>query len=89
MDGVNTLQEQFNACGLTLEMLSDITTMSWPPCSWTCTEAGTIDAWIPRVFHRTFQVFACIAGTRNDVGLESGKLRYLSAQLAKSSPAYA
>jgi hypothetical protein len=48
-----------------------------------------IDAWIPRVFQRPFGVFAGIAGTRNYAGLESGKLRYLSAQLAKSTPAQA
>jgi hypothetical protein len=44
---------------------------------------------IPRVFHRPFRAFAGIAGTRNYAGLESGKLRYLSAQLAKSSPVQA
>jgi hypothetical protein len=47
---------------------------------------GLIDAWIPRVLHRPFRVFAGIAGTRNYAGLRSGKLRYLSAQLAKSTP---
>jgi hypothetical protein len=41
------------------------------------------------VFHRPFHVFAGIAGTRNYAGFESGKLRYLSAQLAKSTPARA
>jgi hypothetical protein len=48
-----------------------------------------IDAWIPRVFHGPFRVFAGIAGTRNYDGLESGRLRYLSARLAKSSSAQA
>jgi hypothetical protein len=33
-------------------------------------------------------VFAGIAGTRNYAGLESGKICYLSAQLAKSNPAH-
>jgi hypothetical protein len=47
-----------------------------------------IDAWIPRVFHRPLRVFAGIAGTRNYAGLESGKIRYLSAQLAKTNPAH-
>ena len=38
---------------------------------------------------RPFRVFAGIAGTRNYAGLESGKLRHLSAQLVKSNPAHA
>jgi hypothetical protein len=33
-------------------------------------------------------VFAGITGTRNYAGLESGKIRYLSAQLAKSNLAH-
>jgi hypothetical protein len=38
-------------------------------------------------FHRPFRAFAGIKGTRNYAGLQSGKLSYVSAQLAKSSPA--
>ena len=44
-----------------------------------------IDALIPRVFHWPFRAFAGIAGTRNYAGLEHGKLRYLSARLAKGN----
>ena len=90
MDGVNTLGEQFNACGLTLEMQSDITTNVLAALQLdNARKLELIDALIPRVFHRPVRLFAGIAGTRNYVGLESGKLRYLSAQLAKSSPAQA
>jgi ubiquinone/menaquinone biosynthesis C-methylase UbiE len=90
MDGVNTLREQFNACGLTVEKQTDITTNVLAALQLdNARKLELIDAWIPRVFHRPFQVFAGIAGTRNYAGLESGKLRYLSAQLAKSSPAHA
>jgi hypothetical protein len=46
-----------------------------------------IDALIPRVFHWPFRVFAGIAGTRNYDGFKHGKLKYLSARLAKSSQA--
>jgi hypothetical protein len=88
MDGVNTLREQFNACGLTVEKETDITTNVLTALRLdNARKLELIDALIPRVFHRPFRVFAGIAGTRNYVGLERGKLRYLSAELAKSSPA--
>ena len=90
MDSVTTLREQFNACGLTVEMETDITTNVLTALRLdNARKLELIDAWIPRVFHRPFGVFAGIAGTRNYAGLESGKLRYLSAQLAKSTPAQA
>jgi hypothetical protein len=44
-----------------------------------------IDALIPRMFHRPFRVIAGIAGTRNYAGLQSGKLRYVSARLVKAA----
>jgi SAM-dependent methyltransferase len=88
IDGVNTLREQFNACGLTVEKLTDITTNVLAALRLdNARKLELIDAWIPRVFHRPFRVFAGIAGTRNHAGLESGKLRYVSAQLAKGAPA--
>ena len=88
VDGVYTLREQFNACGLTVEKETDITTNVLTALQLdNARKLELIDAFIPRVFHRPFRVFAGIAGTWNYAGLESGKLRYLSAQLAKSSPA--
>jgi hypothetical protein len=90
MDGVSTLREQFNACGLTVEKQTDITTNVLTALRLdNARKLGLIDALIPRVFHRPFRAFAGIAGTRNYAGLESGKLRYLSAKLAKTSPAQA
>jgi ubiquinone/menaquinone biosynthesis C-methylase UbiE len=90
MDGVNTLREQFNACSLTVEKETDITTNVLTALRRdNAQKLELIDALIPRMFHRPFRVFEGIAGTRNYVGLESGKLHYLSAQLVKSSPAYA
>jgi SAM-dependent methyltransferase len=90
MDSVTTLREQFNASGLTVEMETDITTNVLTALRLdNARKLELIDAWIPQVFHRPFGVFAGIAGTRNYAGLESGKLRYLSAQLAKSTPAQA
>jgi SAM-dependent methyltransferase len=90
MDGVNTLREQFGACGLTVEKESDITTNVLTALRLdTARKLELIDALIPRVFHWPFRVFAGIAGTRNYAGLEGGKLRYLSARLAKLSPAQA
>ena len=90
MDGVNALREQFNACDLTVEKKTDITTNVLTALQLdNARKLELIDALIPRVFHRPFRVFAGIAGTRNYGGLESGRLRYLSAQLAKSSPAQA
>ena len=87
-DCVSSLREQFNACGLTVEKESDITTNVLTALRLdNARKLQLIDAWIPRVFHRPFRVFAGIAGTRNYAGLEHGKLRYLSARLAKSSPA--
>ena len=83
MDGVSSLREQFNACGLTDITTNVLTALRLDNAR----KLELIDAWIPRVFHRPFRVFAGIAGTRNYAGLEHGKLRYLSARLAKSSPA--
>ena len=90
MDGVNTLREQFNACGLTVEKETDITANVLTALRLdNARKLELIDAFIPRMFRRPFRVFAGIEGTRNYVGLESGKIRYLSAQLAKRNPAYA
>ena len=87
VDGVDTLREQFSACGLTLEKETDITTNVLAALRLdNARKLELIDALIPRVFHWPFRVFAGIAGTRNFAGLEQGKLRYLSAQLAKGSP---
>jgi ubiquinone/menaquinone biosynthesis C-methylase UbiE len=88
IDGVNTLREQFHGCGLMVEEEADITTNVLTALQLdNARKLELIDAFIPRVFHRPFRVFAGIAGTRNYTALESGKLRYLSANLAKSSPA--
>jgi ubiquinone/menaquinone biosynthesis C-methylase UbiE len=90
MDGVNTLREQFNVCGLTVEKETDITANVLTALQLdNARKLKLIDQLIPRVFHRPFRVFAGIAGTRNYAGLESGRLRYLSAQLANSNPAHA
>jgi ubiquinone/menaquinone biosynthesis C-methylase UbiE len=87
-EGVNTLREQFDACGMTLEKQTDITANVLTALQLdSARKLELIDAMIPRVFHRPFRAFAGIAGTRNYTGLESGRLRYLSARLAKSSPA--
>jgi hypothetical protein len=47
-----------------------------------------IDAWIPRVIRWLFRVFGGIAGNRYYAVLESGRLRYISAQLAKGNSAH-
>lgn len=87
IDRVNTLREQFSACGLTVEKQTDITTNVLTALQLdNARKLQLIDAWIQRIFHQPFRVFAGIAGTRNYAGLESGKIHYLSAQLAKSSP---
>ena len=89
-DGVNTLRKQFSACGLTVEKQTDITTNVLTALRLdNARKLGLIDALIPRVFHWPFRAFAGIEGTRNYAGLQSGKLSYVSAQLAKSSPAEA
>src|SRR4029453_6622090 len=88
MDGVNALREQFNACGPTVEKQTDITANVLTALRLdNARKLELIDAWIPRGIHRPFRVFAGIAGTRNYAGLEHEKVRYLSAQLATSSPA--
>ena len=88
LDGVKTLREQFNACDLTVEKETDITTNVLTALQLdNARKLDLINAMIPRMFHRPFRAFAGIAGTRNYTGLESGRLRYLSARLARSSPA--
>jgi SAM-dependent methyltransferase len=90
LNGVATLWEQFDICDLTVVKQTDITANVLTALQLdNARKLGLIDALIPRVFHRPFRAFAGIAGTRNYAGLESGKLRYLSAQLAKISPAQA
>ena len=87
-EGVNTLREQFDACGLTVEKQTDITANVLTALRLdNARKLELIDAVIPRVFHRPFRVFAGIAGTRNYTGLASGTLRYVSAKLAKSDQA--
>ena len=86
VDGVDTLREQFNTCGLTVEKETDITSNVLTALRLdNARKLELIDALIPRVFRRPFRVFAGIAGTRNYAGLESGTLRYLSAPLAKAA----
>lgn len=90
IDGVNTVREQFQSCDLMVEKETDITSNVLTALQLdNSRKLELIDAYIPRVFHRPFRVFAGIAGTRNYSGLERGRLRYLSAQLVKGSPAQA
>lgn len=85
-DGVTTLQKQFNACGLTVEKQTDITTNVLTALRLdNARKLKLIDALIPRVVHLPFRAFAGIVGTRNYARFESGKMRYLSAQLTKTS----
>jgi SAM-dependent methyltransferase len=87
IDGVDALREQFNSCGLTVEKESDITSNVLTALQLdNARKLELIDALIPRVFHRPFRAFAGIEGTKNHAGLENGKLRYVSAQLAKNEP---
>lgn len=89
-DGVTTLQKQFHACGLTVEKQTDITTNVLTALRLdNARKLRLIDALIPRVVHLPFGAFAGIAGTRNYARLESGRMRYLSAQLTKTNAAQA
>ena len=84
VDGANTLRKQLNACGLTIEHEADITTNVLTALRLdNARKLELINTLIPRVFHWPFRAFAGIEGTRNYAGFESGKLRYLSAQLAE------
>jgi len=83
--GAATLRDQFSTCGLTVERVEDITTNVLTALRLdNVRKLGLIDALIPRLFRWPFRAFAGIEGTRNYAGFESGKLRYLSAQLARS-----
>lgn len=83
--GTATLRDQFSACGLQLDTETDITENVLAALRLdNARKLGLIDALIPYIFRRPFQAFAGIEGTRNYAGLESGKLRYVSAQLTKS-----
>jgi SAM-dependent methyltransferase len=83
-DGVRTLLNQFNGCGLALVKQTDITANVLAALRLDNTrKLGLIDALIPRVFHRPFRTFAGIEGTRLYAGLQNGTMRYLSAQLEK------
>ena len=83
--GAASLRHQFSGSGLTIEKEEDITKNVLAALRLdSARKLGLIDAFIPRMFHRPFRAFAGIEGTWNYAGFESGKLRYLSAQLAKS-----
>ncbi len=83
--GVETLQEQFNASGLTVDKQTDITNNVLTALRLdTARKLGLIDRLIPRVVHWPFRAFAGIEGTRNYARFESGKALYLSAQLTKT-----
>ena len=87
-DGTNRLRRQFADCGLEVEEEADITANVLTALRLdNARKLGLIEALIPRVMRWPMRAFAGIEGTRNYAGLQSGKLRYLSARLAKSSPA--
>ena len=90
LDGVATLQEQFDASGLTVEKQTDITTNVLTALRLdSARKLRLIDALIPRLVHLPFRAFAGIEGTRNYARFESGKSRYLSAQLVRAGVAQA
>ena len=90
MDGVATLQKQFDSSGLTLDKQTDITSNVLTALRLdSARKLRLIDDLIPRVVHVPFRAFAGIAGTRNYNHFESGKSRYLSAQLTKPGVATA
>lgn len=82
--GAATLRSQLRACGLQVLEESDITANVLAALALdNDRKLALIDELIPRAFHRPIRVFAGIRGTRNYAGLETGRLRYLSACLAK------
>ena len=84
LDGVAALQQQFDACGLTVDRQTDITTNVLTALRLdNARKLQLIDTLIPRVVRWPFRAFAGIEGTRNYARFESGKSLYLSAQLTK------
>jgi ubiquinone/menaquinone biosynthesis C-methylase UbiE len=86
--GANLLCRQLHACDLLVEEVADITINVLTALRLdNGRKLSLIDAMIPRIFRRPFYVFAGMEGTTNYAGFQSGKLRYLSARLIKSSSA--
>ncbi|MDD9207991.1 class I SAM-dependent methyltransferase [Georgenia sp. 10Sc9-8] len=84
-EDVPRLRDQLQGSGLTLRREQDITAEVLRAMQLdNARKLGLVDAWIPRPFHRVFRPFAGVEGTRNFAGLGSGRLRYLSAQLARA-----
>jgi hypothetical protein len=84
--GANMLREQFNACGLSVEMEADITTNVLISLRLDSAQHGLIDTVIPRVLRWPFRTFAGIEGARNNAGFESGRLRGPKRTVGKAQP---
>jgi SAM-dependent methyltransferase len=88
--GVESLEAEFRASGLTVLEQADITAGVLEALRLdNARKLGLIDDLIPRVLHRPFRAFAGIEGTRNYAGFVTGRLRYVSALLTKPAPANA
>ena len=83
-DGLGALRGQFEASFLNLEREDDITANVLTALRIdNDRKSQLIQELIPWPFRRPFRAFAGVEGTRNYVGFENGKLRYVSAHLTK------
>lgn len=83
-DEVPRLRDQLHGSGLALHREHDISGEVLRAMQLdNARKLALMDAWIPRPVHRVFRPFAGVEGTRNFTGLGSGRLRYVSAQLAR------
>jgi ubiquinone/menaquinone biosynthesis C-methylase UbiE len=84
--GLGALHEQFHASHLNLEHEDDISANVLMALRLdNDRKLQLIEDLIPWPFRRPFRTFAGIEGTTNYVGLENGRLHYVSAHLTKSS----
>ena len=84
--GLDALHEQFHASHLNLEYEDDISANVLMALRLdNDRKLQLIEDLIPWPFRRPFRTFAGIEGTTNYVGLENGRLHYVSAHLTKSS----
>ena len=83
-DDVPTLHAQLAGSGLRVEETGDITAHVVAALHRdNARKMRLIQAWIPRPVHRVFRVFAGIEGTRNQLGLARGDLRYVRVRAVK------
>lgn len=84
IDGLSILRAQLEASGLTVVAFTDITANVLAAMRLdSARKLALIRSHVPRVFRAPIRSFAGLEGTANFSGFQTGRLRYVSAELSK------